>query len=32
MNSVSNGKLIRFAMSRGFEMDDIRRCVQVEEE
>ena len=26
-----NGKLIRFAMSRGFEMDDIRRCVQVEE-
>ena len=27
-----NGKLIRFAMSRGFEMDDIRRCVQVEEE
>ena len=27
-----NGKLMRFAVSRGFEMDDIRRCVQVEEE
>lgn len=27
-----NGKLIRFALSRGFEMDDIRRCVRVEEE
>ncbi|MBQ8502581.1 MAG: RecX family transcriptional regulator [Bacteroides sp.] len=27
-----NGKLIRFALSRGFEMDDIRRCIPVEEE
>lgn len=27
-----NGELIHFAMSRGFEMDGIRRCVQVEEE
>lgn len=27
-----NAKLIRFAMSRGFEMDDIRRCIAVEKE
>lgn len=27
-----NCKLIRFALSRGFEMDDIRTCIQVEEE
>lgn len=27
-----NGKLVRFALSRGFEMDDIRRCMEVEEE
>lgn len=27
-----NGKLIRFAMSRGFEMSDIRRCIALPEE
>lgn len=27
-----NGKLIRFALSRGFEMDDIRRCMAVADE
>ncbi len=27
-----NAKLIRFALSRGFEMKDIRRCIDVEEE
>lgn len=27
-----NGKLIRFAMSRGFEMNDIRRCVRLSDE
>ena len=27
-----NGKLVRFAMSRGFEMKDIARCIDVEEE
>mgnify|MGYP001201033789 FL=1 len=27
-----NGKLIRFALSRGFEMKDIRRCMDVSEE
>lgn len=27
-----NGKLIRFALSRGFEMKDIRRCMEVPEE
>lgn len=27
-----NGKLIRFALSRGFEMKDIRRCMDVPEE
>lgn len=27
-----NRKLIRFAMSRGFEMKDIRRCVEVSDE
>lgn len=27
-----NGKLVRFALSRGFEMDDIRRCINVPEE
>lgn len=26
-----NGKLIRFALGRGFEMDEIRRCAIVEE-
>ena len=27
-----NGKLVRFALSRGFEMKDIRRCMEVTEE
>ena len=27
-----NGKLIRFALSRGFEMKDIRHCIQVSDE
>lgn len=27
-----NGKLIRFALSRGFEMKDIRRCMDVPDE
>lgn len=27
-----NGKLIRFALSRGFEMRDIRRCIDVSDE
>ena len=27
-----NGKLVRFALSRGFEMKDIRRCMEVPEE
>lgn len=27
-----NGKLVRYALSRGFEMKDIRRCIGVEEE
>lgn len=27
-----NGKLIRFALSRGFEMDDIRQCLGVVDE
>ena len=27
-----NGKLIRFAMSRGFEMKDIKCCIEVSEE
>ena len=27
-----NGKLVRFALSRGFEMDNIRRCIDVPEE
>lgn len=27
-----NGKLMRFAMSRGFEMKDIRRCIDLPEE
>ncbi|MEL5892332.1 regulatory protein RecX [Bacteroides sp. GD17] len=27
-----NGKLIRFALSRGFEMKDIRRCIDVSDE
>lgn len=27
-----NGKLIRFALSRGFEMDDIRQCLDVSDE
>lgn len=27
-----NGKLIRFALSRGYEMDDIRLCIDVPEE
>ena len=27
-----NGKLIRFAMSRGFEMKDIRHCIQLSDE
>lgn len=27
-----NGKLMRFAMSRGFELKDIRQCIEVEEE
>lgn len=26
------GKLIRFAMSRGFEIKDIRRCIEVSDE
>ncbi|MBQ8224009.1 MAG: RecX family transcriptional regulator [Bacteroides sp.] len=27
-----NAKLIRFALSRGFEMEDIRHCLNIEEE
>lgn len=27
-----NGKLIRFALSRGFEMKDIRQCIEVSDE
>lgn len=27
-----NGKLIRFALSRGFEIDDIRHCINIPEE
>ena len=27
-----NGKLMRFALSRGFEMKDIRRCIQFSDE
>lgn len=27
-----NGKLIRFALSRGFEMKDIRHCIDISEE
>ena len=27
-----NGKLIRFALSRGFEMKDIRNCIEVSDE
>ena len=27
-----NGKLMRFAMSRGFELKDIRRCIEIPEE
>ena len=27
-----NGKLVRFALSRGFEMKDICRCIEVSEE
>lgn len=27
-----NGKLIRFAISRGFEMNDIRRCIELSDE
>ncbi|WP_300703548.1 regulatory protein RecX [Bacteroides sp.] len=27
-----NGKLMRFALSRGFEMKDIRRCIDVSDE
>lgn len=27
-----NGKLMRFAMSRGFELKDIRRCIDIPEE
>lgn len=27
-----NGKLMRFAMSRGFELKDIKRCIDVPEE
>ena len=27
-----NGKLMRFAMSRGFELKDIRRCIELPEE
>lgn len=27
-----NGKLVRFALSRGFEMKDIRQCMEVAEE
>ena len=27
-----NGKLMRFALSRGFEMNDIRRCIDVPDE
>ncbi|MDO4163246.1 MAG: regulatory protein RecX [Bacteroides sp.] len=27
-----NGKLVRFALSRGFEMKDIRRCIDVSDE
>lgn len=27
-----NGKLMRFALSRGFEMQDIRRCIDVSDE
>ena len=27
-----NGKLMRFAVSRGFELKDIRRCIEIPEE
>lgn len=27
-----NGKLVRYALSRGFEMEDIRRCIDWDEE
>lgn len=27
-----NGKLVRFAISRGFEMNDIRRCIELSDE
>lgn len=27
-----NGKLMRFALSRGFEMEDIRRCMDISDE
>ena len=27
-----NGKLMRFAMSRGFELKDIKRCIDVPDE
>lgn len=27
-----NGKLVRFALSRGFEMKDIRRCIDIPDE
>ena len=27
-----NGKLMRFALSRGFEMKDISRCIQLSDE
>lgn len=27
-----NGKLVRYALSRGFEMKDIRRCIELDEE
>ena len=27
-----NGKLMRFALSRGFEMKDIRHCIQLSDE
>lgn len=31
-NRELEGKLIRFALGRGFEMDDIRRCMDISEE
>lgn len=31
-NYELNGKLMRFALSRGFEMEDIRRCIDISDE